>query len=225
MGRLETIQALVDENCVYLNQLSTLVDSIDDEEFVRQEHPYAGGGIGKHTRHICDFYRAFVAPDGDLVDYDKRRRDPDVESNRGRARSEIGRLVAELQSTRSRAPQSTLRVRYEGAAEDAIAVSSPDRELAFLASHTVHHFALIAMIARLQGRSVPETFGIAPSTIRHLQGTKSERHPLPGGGATGNAVVDGAGHVRAAGGSEAGGGATGETVADDNSDGRSRRGV
>lgn len=173
MERSETTtrQALVEENCAYLEQLREIIAGLKDESFVRQEPPYTGGGIGKHTRHICDFYRAFVSSDGDLVDYDKRRRDPRIENDRSSAGAEIGRLATELPATASWWPNEMLRVRYEGAADEAVAQSTPARELAFLASHTVHHFAIIAMIARLQGYAVPKYFGIAPSTIRHLQDT------------------------------------------------------
>jgi uncharacterized damage-inducible protein DinB len=43
------------------------------------------------------------------------------------------------------------------------------RELAFVLSHTVHHNALIAVMARTLGVPVPDLFGYAPSTIAHLE--------------------------------------------------------
>ncbi|MFT5050292.1 MAG: hypothetical protein ACI8QZ_001693 [Chlamydiales bacterium] len=39
-------------------------------------------------------------------------------------------------------------------------------------SHTVHHFALIAVILRLDGRSVRARFGVTPSTLRHREATR-----------------------------------------------------
>ena len=41
------------------------------------------------------------------------------------------------------------------------------RELQYLQAHTVHHYALIAFILRLQGREPAASFGVAPSTLRH----------------------------------------------------------
>ena len=46
-------------------------------------------------------------------------------------------------------------------------VTSPDRELAFVVSHTVHHNAIIGIMAKLLGAEPPAEFGYAPSTIAH----------------------------------------------------------
>jgi hypothetical protein len=46
------------------------------------------------------------------------------------------------------------------------------RELEFLLSHTVHHYAIVAILCRLQGIAVDDGFGVAPSTLRHR--TESE---------------------------------------------------
>jgi hypothetical protein len=43
------------------------------------------------------------------------------------------------------------------------------RELAFVLSHTVHHNALIAIMAQTLGVPVPARFGYAPSTIAYLE--------------------------------------------------------
>jgi uncharacterized damage-inducible protein DinB len=47
--------------------------------------------------------------------------------------------------------------------------TSLGRELAFVLSHTIHHNALISVMAMLMGVSVPERFGYAPSTIAYLE--------------------------------------------------------
>jgi hypothetical protein len=41
------------------------------------------------------------------------------------------------------------------------------RELGMLLSHTVHHYALIAMLLRARGIEPPADFGVAPSTRAH----------------------------------------------------------
>ena len=46
--------------------------------------------------------------------------------------------------------------------------SSISRELQVLSSHTVHHFALIAMTLRMHGVEIDSDFGMAPSTLRYL---------------------------------------------------------
>jgi uncharacterized damage-inducible protein DinB len=46
-------------------------------------------------------------------------------------------------------------------------VTSPERELAFVISHTIHHNALIRVMVKLLGADIPSDFGYAPSTIAH----------------------------------------------------------
>jgi hypothetical protein len=45
--------------------------------------------------------------------------------------------------------------------------STLGRELAFVASHTIHHQALIAMLLGVQDVDAPDRLGYAPSTPRH----------------------------------------------------------
>ena len=47
--------------------------------------------------------------------------------------------------------------------------SSVNRELQFLIGHTVHHYALVAFILRVQDFSPPEDFSVTPSTLKHEQ--------------------------------------------------------
>ena len=41
------------------------------------------------------------------------------------------------------------------------------RELQFLVSHTIHHYAIIGTILRSRGFEPGMDFGVAPSTLRH----------------------------------------------------------
>ena len=50
---------------------------------------------------------------------------------------------------------------------DQWAPSTMVRELQFLLSHTVHHFALISTMNSINNIATPEDFGIAPSTLAH----------------------------------------------------------
>ena len=46
-------------------------------------------------------------------------------------------------------------------------LSTWTRELAFLYSHTIHHYSLIAIATRSLGVFIHEDFGVAPSTLKH----------------------------------------------------------
>ena len=51
--------------------------------------------------------------------------------------------------------------------------SSIGRELAFVASHTVHHFALLAAHCQQHGIPTPADFGKAPATVAHERASRS----------------------------------------------------
>ena len=56
---------------------------------------------------------------------------------------------------------------------DPFLMSSVGRELLTLSTHTIHHFALIAITLRAHGVAVDPDFGVAPSTLRHRQKTRA----------------------------------------------------
>ena len=60
------------------------------------------------------------------------------------------------------------------AVRDSFMESSVSRELQVLSSHTVHHFALIAVTLRAQGVQMDPDFGMAPSTLRYLESKTRE---------------------------------------------------
>jgi hypothetical protein len=103
------------------------------------------------------------------IDYDDRDRGTAVEHDRFAALELI--LVLEKKLTDfgwDDAPRLlTLSTLVSPELPPVTAVTSPDRELAFVVSHTVHHNALIAVMTKLQGIAVPAEFGYAPSTIAH----------------------------------------------------------
>ena len=57
--------------------------------------------------------------------------------------------------------------------ESTVSPSTIERELKFLVSHTVHHYAIIALQLRHQGVEPGPEFGVAPSTLRYEQGVPS----------------------------------------------------
>ncbi|UCF67889.1 MAG: DinB family protein [Acidobacteriota bacterium] len=54
--------------------------------------------------------------------------------------------------------------------------SSVGRELRFLLSHTVHHFAIIGLMLRMLGGEPPAAFGVAPSTLDYWKETDRPNH-------------------------------------------------
>ena len=156
------------DNIALLRQGLTLLVEIDDALYSKPEPAISSSAIGSHVRHVVDYYQRFlVGLDAGRVDYDPRERDVRVERERAIGIERCERLTDELEGLRARGLEPSLRVRVDAAKEDAWSTSSVERELQFLRSHTVHHFALIAVILRLNGLEPGEEFGVAPSTLRH----------------------------------------------------------
>ena len=163
-------------NLQLLDEGIELIEALDDDDYLRPELRLDSEGIGVHLRHCVDFYSCFL--DGleeGFIDYDQRERDPRVERDRTHALTRLRELRARLQDLDVAALRDELRVRSDlptsTAPLEASAISSPFRELQFLAHHTIHHYALIAVIVRLRGGELTESFGVAPSTLRYWKET------------------------------------------------------
>ncbi len=161
-----------------LEQAGAFIQSIDDRSFSSPSRVMAGGTIGKHFRHALDHFSAALAGSrvhGGPIDYDHRRRNVPMETDRAAALTAIQRLVEELVETSTPVSASAVRVRVMLAADGAEAefTSTLGRELAFAAHHAIHHHAMIKAIAEELGLKVPCGFGMAPSTMNFEQ----SRHP------------------------------------------------
>lgn len=163
---------LVQANVACLAQARELVERLSDEAF-RASAPGGRGGVGAHLRHVLDHYDCFLA--GVVqgrIDYDRRERDPEVERSRKRALERLALAQAGLGAVGALEAAHELRVKLDsGEQSERIEIcSSFARELQFLASHTVHHFALIAFVLRQQGLEPGPEFGVASSTRKYESG-------------------------------------------------------
>ncbi len=164
--------ALIKTNVGWLRQALELLDSVDDAAFATSPAHMEPHRAGAHLRHIIEFYRAFLAGIASFhIDYDGRRRNPEIERSRKAAAGAIRTIIHELSSSPTLRFNAIVWVRMEDASASAIREpymeSSIDRELQVLSSHTIHHFALIAMTLRFHGIPMPPEFGMAPSTLRY----------------------------------------------------------
>lgn len=153
-------------NQALLEQGEELIQRVSDAAYGRAIPTVFGSSIGAHVRHNLDHYACLLKglPAG-RVDYATRARDTGMETDRAQALAELARLRLELGRLKH-LPES-LSVRRESSPDGAFAPSSPARELEFLLSHTVHHYAIVAILCRLQSIPVAAGFGVAPSTLRH----------------------------------------------------------
>ncbi|MFP4283185.1 MAG: hypothetical protein ACLFU2_11230, partial [Opitutales bacterium] len=108
------------------------------------------------------------------IDYDARSRSTEVETVPARAVELMRSLCEGLRSLPATVLEASVEVRMDGGGAAAWTPSSVRRELQFLISHTIHHYALIATIAPAIGHeALPADFGVAPSTLKHRAGQAS----------------------------------------------------
>jgi hypothetical protein len=138
--------------------------------------PYAGL-VGSHLRHVIEHFEALLFPAvTGTVDYDARPRDANLEASPHVARMRLQALQGALTVTSEANFAAPLQVLGQGGLEGECGfrvTSSWGRELAFVASHTIHHFALLANHCRQQGIPTPEGFGKAPSTRAHERASRN----------------------------------------------------
>jgi len=168
------------DNIRHLGQAVELIGRLDDATFQRDlEGPFRGG-VGSQFRHYIDFYGCFLAGlASGSIDYTTRERDPRLEREREYAMRRIREIIAALEGLRPQALEREVRVKSEptGSRDDRAGEwcrSTVHRELQFLASHTVHHHALIlSLLVRQEFVVGPEleAFGVAPSTATHWKAT------------------------------------------------------
>lgn len=163
------LDTLVEENRGSLQQLEAFLAVLSPAQY---RHAFDAEGkqtLGRHLRHILDHYQALLEGGGSgRIDYETRDRDPDLEREPARALerlSEIRDGLARLTEHSSTPLQLTYPVEEGGVSLSL--TTSLARELAFLTSHTVHHMALLGLLAQQLGVELPEVFGVHPSTLRH----------------------------------------------------------
>lgn len=167
------------EGCVLaLEQGLALLERIDDELYAGARGLPRKGGVGGHVRHCLDFYQSFLAglPSG-RIDYDRRERDGLVERDRAFAATKLRIVVSELRALSNVDGDAPVLVSLEAESGESSGPprwcgSTIARELQFLLSHTVHHYALVALTLRLRGFEPGEEFGVAPSTLKHRRREK-----------------------------------------------------
>lgn len=166
------------QNLYFLEQGRQLVATLDDELYCRQGLRPRSASIGAHLRHVIDCFRCFLRGlETGRIDYDDRQRQANIETDRSTAEAALAEIAHALEGLEDLSPRHPLEVRVDAEAwgDDPTLHwhgSTLGRELQFLLSHTVHHYALIALILRGHGHEPDADFGVAPSTLQFERNTR-----------------------------------------------------
>lgn len=163
------------QNIFFIEQGRDLIRRLDDQLYCHSNDGQSC--VGAHLRHVIDCFRCFQhGLESGQVDYDARQRNACIENDRAIADHALTEIAECLQNLAQDDVVRSLQVKVDTAAWDDPSmhwtISSVGRELQFLLSHTVHHYALIALLLRQQGFDPGTEFGVAPSTLEFLGKTK-----------------------------------------------------
>jgi len=162
-----------------LEQGCTFLDRVSDEVYAPRLEGTFAASLGAHYRHVLDHFLWLT--EGirtGQVNYDQRRRNPQLENSVAYARLVTEGLIDEFRGlTRDillRECAVTYSVGY-GESEAEPVRSNLAREVMFCVGHAIHHYALLKLLCAAEGVNLPYEFGVAPSTLKHLEAEKVGR--------------------------------------------------
>ena len=167
----ESMEHILEDTEVCLNQGIRLMAQLDPSFYTLKHESCYGSTVGGHVRHNLDHFLCLQSGlETGQVDYDARDRDEFLETSPDYAASKMEELIEFTHTLAMKNLDQPLKVKMDSGAdhaeEDRWSQSSLRRELQFLISHTIHHYALIATLCTREGLDLPADFGVAPSTLR-----------------------------------------------------------
>jgi hypothetical protein len=148
---------------VLLNQLVTILNQLNNEQYAMELEILSKGSIGKHVRHILEFYECMLNGIGSgKINYDKRQRNISLETDVDFAINCIHTLTDAILQLKDK--PIVIETEYDG--YFSVLNSSIFRELSYNIEHTVHHLAIlkIGLRTNLSFVNVDKNLGIAYST-------------------------------------------------------------
>ena len=148
-------------------QLADTLQQLSQDEYIKPCNTLFNNTIGQHVRHIIELFQCLEnGYDVNLVNYEKRKRDIEIETDKELA----GRSLQDIYAKLSRPNKELLlEAAYDEHSQDPITIpTNYYREIAYNLEHTIHHMALIRVgINEVAQIELPEDFGVASSTVKY----------------------------------------------------------
>ncbi len=147
-----------------LSENIELLRQLTNEEYVLQHPELSNATIGEHMRHIIELYGSLVENyDYGLINYDNRKRDVLIQTDKNVAISIIEKFLLEIDKT-----NKPLSLAHNCFSPKEVLQTNYFRELIYNLEHSIHHQALIKVaLHNLPHIRIPDSFGIAPSTLEY----------------------------------------------------------
>ncbi len=150
-------------------QLHETLDKLTAEQYAASSRSLFNATIGQHVRHIVELFQCLEnGYESGLVNYEKRKRDKQIETDKDLAIF----LLHEIGNNLLKADKKLhLEMSYDDLSNETVTVESNYyREVVYNLEHTVHHMALIRVgVTELSDIVLLDGFGVATSTIKHRE--------------------------------------------------------
>ena len=153
-----------------IDQIVDTISFIKEEDYNRPLEIYNGSTLGKHFRHIHDFFYCLVHQCNHKdVDYCERRRDSRIENERLysiRQFNQISGSLGDLQEEKSISVHADFEV---APGIRPVVQTTIGREIMYGYDHAIHHLAIVKIGLKFlyPDAQVNEELGVAASTLRY----------------------------------------------------------
>jgi len=163
---------LQDVSTEILGQLIEMTEQFSQEEYTRSLDLLSNNSVGRHLRHILEFYDLAVrAGNTGKLNYDKRDRNLSLENSPQDAVSKMKELIILMRQMKDDMVLK-LEASYSSDSKNDVKITTTFyRELLYNVEHAVHHMAIMAIAVKIDFTHIrlSENFGVAYSTVKHKQ--------------------------------------------------------
>ena len=161
---------LIQFNIETLNNLAKLISPLDKIYSQKNSH-LINETIGKHVRHIIDFYLCFInGIKNKFIDYDKRERNTKVENDKEYAIQTISAIIDQLNNGYLNTP---ITINLNLSITKSSLKSSLERELMYIVDHAIHHGHIIQIFIKNHHPNYYNNIEFySPSTLDYIKCVK-----------------------------------------------------
>jgi uncharacterized damage-inducible protein DinB len=153
-----------------LLELHDAIAQVQTDIYPESTELLSGSSIGQHVRHILEFFECLIVQShGNVIQYGLRNRDLRLETDKEFALNQCIELSRQLTDLRTDKLLLMAIDDLGDVSQNHNVDTSVFRELTYCLEHAIHHMAIIRIAVRSLDQSVvlQDSFGVAPSTLKH----------------------------------------------------------